>query len=100
MLACCHFVAFRHDLIIFHVCSIHLSIRNSMKIAVIALDRSRCGDSFRKEIFCDRVSAVDCNGDSLFVFPTCSPHQLLYLYDTSINPSFDDDDSGNGFRVV
>ena len=99
MLTCRHFVAFRHDLIIFHVCSIHLLIRNSMKIAVIALDRSRCGDSFRKEIFCDRVSAVvDCNGDSLFVFLTCS-HQLLYLYDTSINPSFDDE-SRNGFRAV
>ena len=98
MLTCRRFFPFHHDLIIFHVCSIRQSIRNSMKIAVIALDRSICGDSFRKVIFCDEVSAVDCDGASLFVFPTCS-HTFLYLYDTSINPLLDAD-SGNGFRVV
>ena len=60
-----------------------------MKIVGIALDGSRCRDSFCKVIFCEEVSAVVSDGASLFVFSFCS-HPLLYLYETSIDAEFDD----------
>jgi len=83
-----HFVPFRHDLIIFHESSIQQSIPNSMKIVGIALDGSRCGDSFRNVIFLSRWVQLFFISPSLFVLSTCS-HPFLYMHETSINVAFD-----------
>jgi hypothetical protein len=55
---CCrrHFLLFRFLLTNFTACIIHQSIRHSMRITAITLERRRCGGSIRKAIFGEEVS--------------------------------------------
>ena len=63
-LCCRHFSFIRPFLTHWCTCTIHQSLRNSMRITTVGLDRRRCGDSSRNTIFCEEVS-TSCNSDAV-----------------------------------